>query len=274
MLISNFNLYKAEWLDVVFEKRNKEYGAYNIRQHYAENLTKALLIAMITVVGGAIAVGSAIKVKPQLIPDERIVEITTVAPPVEPEKPVEAKPETTPPAKQAEPVKTIKYVEMVAAPVEDAVEPPTIEQIQAAAVGSENIDGPETGLNTPVNTNQGTEGGTGTNLPEGAEVVTTAGLTVMPAPVGGTEGWTKFLKKNLRYPPQAVDEGKSGKVWISFIIEKDGSLTDIKVIKGAGFGMDEEALRVLRKAPAWTPGIQHNKPVRVQYTLPINFSLE
>ena len=83
----------------------------------------------------------------------------------------------------------------------------------------------------------------------------------------------KFLKKNLRYPDQAIDAEKSGRVLISFVVEKDGTLTDIKILRGPGYGMDEEALRVVKKAPAWTPGIQRGKPVRVAFTLPINFSL-
>ncbi len=277
MLISNFSLYKTEWLDVVFDKRNKEYGAYYIRQHYAENLTKALLIAVVTIVGSVLAVGAAIKVEPVITPPVKIVDVTTINLPVEPEKPVEAKPETAPPAKQSPPVRTTQYIEPVPVPDQLAtVEPPTQVQLANTAVGPETIDVPGDGtMNTPVNSASGGGGdGRGTDPTESNEVVTTAGLTVMPNPVGGTEAWTKFLKKNLRYPALAVEEGKSGKVWISFIIEKDGTLTDIKVVRGPGFGMDEEALRVLKKAPAWTPGIQHNKPVRVQYTLPINFALE
>ena len=274
MLISNFNLYKAEWLDVVFEKRNKEYGAYNIRQHYAENLTKALLIAMITVVGGAIAVGAAIKVKPT----ETIVTVdlpTFVPPPSTPAKEEVVKPEIEKPAKAETPVKVKGFPPPVVTSEPVETEPPTIAELNEAAIGPVDVEGPSAapGANIqPVSTTTG--GGGGTDVTENTEPVNTAVLSVMPAPVGGDEAWTKFLKKNLRYPEQAVEEGKGGKVWISFIIEKDGKLTDIKVVRGPGFGMDEEALRVLRKAPAWTPGIQHNKPVRVQYTLPINFSLE
>ena len=98
-------------------------------------------------------------------------------------------------------------------------------------------------------------------------------VDVMPEPYGGVEVWTKFLQKNLKYPPLATDKGISGRVMISFVIEKDGHLSDIIIDRGVGFGLDEEALRVLKLAHPWKPGMQNGQPVRVKYTLPINFSI-
>ncbi len=83
----------------------------------------------------------------------------------------------------------------------------------------------------------------------------------------------KFLRKNLRYPGNAAELGIQGKVFLSFVIEKNGDLSHIKVLRGIGSGLDEEAVRVLSKSPQWKPGIQNNQKVRVAYTLPINFSL-
>jgi periplasmic protein TonB len=272
MLISNFNLYKNEWLDLVFDKRNKEYGAYNIRQHYAENLTRALLISVVVVVSGAVAIGAAIKVEPKLTDNDRVVAVVDIKPPSAPpkkEEPVKAELEKP---KAAEPVKTKQFVQMVvtANPVE--IDPPSLPELEHVAVGPQNIEGPANGpINAPVEPSTGS--GPGEDITESDAIHSTGVLSVLPAPVGGDEAWTKFLKKNLRYPDQAIDAEKSGKVWISFVIEKDGTLTDIKVMRGPGYGMDEEALRVLKKAPAWTPGIQRGKPVRVAFTLPINFSL-
>lgn len=71
----------------------------------------------------------------------------------------------------------------------------------------------------------------------------------------------------------AADEHVQGRVWLSFIIEKDGKLSNIKVDRGIGFGTEEEALRVLKMAPAWRPGIQNGQPVRVKYNIPINFQI-
>lgn len=272
MLISNFNLYKNEWLDLVFDKRNKEYGAYNIRQHYAENLTRALLISVVVVVSGAVAIGAAIKVEPRETVPTVVVDLAKIPPPSTPpkkEEPVKAELEKP---KAAEPVKTKQFVQMVvtANPVE--IDPPSLPELEHVAVGSQNIEGPANGpINAPVEPSTGS--GAGEDITESDAIHSTGVLSVLPAPVGGEAAWTKFLKKNLRYPDQAVEQEKSGKVWISFVIEKDGTLTDIKVMRGPGYGMDEEALRVLKKAPAWTPGIQRGKPVRVAFTLPINFSL-
>jgi protein TonB len=272
MLISNFNLYKNEWLDLVFDKRNKEYGAYNIRQHYAENLTRALLISVVVVVSGAVAIGAAIKVEPKLTDNDRVVAVVDIKPPSAKTKEEIVKPELEKPAKAAEPVKTRQYVEMVPTATPTDVEPASIDELEHVAVGPANVDGPANGPTSAL-PETGTNTGTGEDITESDAIHSTGVLSVLPAPVGGEAAWTKFLKKNLRYPDQAVEQEKSGKVWISFVIEKDGTLTDIKVMKGPGYGMDEEALRVLRKAPAWTPGIQRGKPVRVAYTLPINFSL-
>jgi protein TonB len=94
----------------------------------------------------------------------------------------------------------------------------------------------------------------------------------MPQPVGGTAGWTKFLQNTMRYPRQALDNEMSGRVMVSFIIEKDGHLSNIHVERGPGYGMDEEAARVLKLAKPWIPGRQNGNPVRVKLTLPVNFT--
>jgi protein TonB len=95
----------------------------------------------------------------------------------------------------------------------------------------------------------------------------------MPEPIGGEKAWAKFLNKNLRFPYEAQQAGVSGRVILSFIIEKDGSLSNIVIERGAGNGFDEEALRVLKLAKAWKPGMQNGLPVRVKYDIPINFQL-
>lgn len=82
-----------------------------------------------------------------------------------------------------------------------------------------------------------------------------------------------FLRKHLRYPERARDAGIAGKVFVSFVVEKDGRLTDIKVLRGIGYGCDEEAARVLKKSPSWKPGIQNDRTVRVLYTIPLHFQM-
>jgi protein TonB len=81
------------------------------------------------------------------------------------------------------------------------------------------------------------------------------------------------LQKNIRYPAIARENSTQGKVIISFVCEKDGSLTDVKVARGIGDGCDEEAMRVIKASPHWTPGVQNGRKVRVAYNVPISFTL-
>jgi TonB family protein len=90
---------------------------------------------------------------------------------------------------------------------------------------------------------------------------------------GGLEAFGRFLARNLRYTATARENKTQGRVIVSFIVEKDGSLSDIKVARGVGDGLDEEALRVMRLSPHWKPGMQDAKPVRVAYSVPIAFTL-
>jgi protein TonB len=93
------------------------------------------------------------------------------------------------------------------------------------------------------------------------------------APIGGMPAFYEFVSKKLKYPAQARRMGVEGKVFVEFVIERDGTITDVKAIKGIGAGCDEEAVRVLQSAPKWKPGKQRGKPVRQRMVLPIAFKL-
>lgn len=95
----------------------------------------------------------------------------------------------------------------------------------------------------------------------------------MPSPRGGLQAFYKYLNKNLKYPSKAQRIGIEGRVHLSFVVETDGSLTDIKVMKGIGAGCDEESIRVMQHAPKWNPGKQRGNPVRIRYAFPIVFKL-
>jgi len=96
----------------------------------------------------------------------------------------------------------------------------------------------------------------------------------MPEFPGGTEKFMEYLSSNIKYPEEAKEKGISGRVFIQFVIEKDGSVTNVKVMKGIGALCDDEAVRVVKSMPKWKPGIQKGKPVRVSYNLPLNFKLD
>ncbi|PRY85008.1 energy transducer TonB [Mongoliibacter ruber] len=90
---------------------------------------------------------------------------------------------------------------------------------------------------------------------------------------GGMEAWNDYLRKNLKYPTQARRMGIEGTVYVVFVVNTDGSIQDVDILRGIGGGCDEEALRVVSNAPKWTPGKQRGRPVRVRMRLPIRFKL-
>ncbi len=94
-----------------------------------------------------------------------------------------------------------------------------------------------------------------------------------PAFPGGDEARIKFLQSNMKYPTMARESGIQGKVYVTFVVERDGRVTDVKILRGIGGGCDEEAVRVVKAMPRWNPGKQRGKPVRVQFNLPIQFTL-
>jgi len=96
----------------------------------------------------------------------------------------------------------------------------------------------------------------------------------MPSFVGGIGEFYKFVSKNLKYPAQARRMGIEGKVFVNFVVDKDGSLSDIKVVKGIGAGCDVEVERIINKSPKWNPGKQRGNPVRVRMMMPITFRLD
>lgn len=99
-------------------------------------------------------------------------------------------------------------------------------------------------------------------------------VEVQPEYPGGYDELRHFLYKNLVYPDLAKTVNMQGTVYVSFVVEKDGSLTDIKIERGIGGGCDEEVIRVLKMMPRWSPGMQRTKPVRVLYSLPVVFTLK
>jgi protein TonB len=277
MLISEFDLYKREWISLVFKNRNQQYGAFELRSHYGSTMVKAMAITFFSVA----AFGITETVISRNKPVEAVPKAPTEVPLVDISKQniVIEKPKTAQQQKaapkalpKATPVSTqnLNYVvkpdELVKkdpAPVNPSIASGTVDKIVPGSPG----DAPQ--ITEAVTGN----GGNGT-APAGNDVKEFTELEVMPQPVGGEGAWGKFLQKNLRYPAMAQEAGASAKVYMSFIIEKDGHLSEITVLRKMGYGFDEEATRVLKLAPAWKPGIQNGQPVRVRYTIPINFQLQ
>jgi protein TonB len=119
------------------------------------------------------------------------------------------------------------------------------------------------------------------NAEKDAEIVdnnvySSAGIEVQPDFPGGPAAFTKYCAKNFRTEDiiNKLNQNLKGRVFVEFVVEKDGSLTDIKVIRDLGFGTGAEALRMLKNAPRWKPGVQNGKTIRVRYSLPITLDLQ
>lgn len=118
--------------------------------------------------------------------------------------------------------------------------------------------------------------GGATRKPDAEEEANAVFMNVreMPSFPGGDAARKKYLARNLRYPAQAAEEGIQGTVYVSFVVKPNGSLSDIKIIKGIGGGCDQEALRVVKKMPAWNPGYQNGRKVAVLFNMPVYFRLQ
>lgn len=95
-----------------------------------------------------------------------------------------------------------------------------------------------------------------------------------PSFPGGIEAFYQYVSETVNYPPSAIRRGISGKVFVEFVIDRDGALSELKIVKGIGGGCDEEALRVIQNSPRWNPGKQRGRPVRVRMVVPITFTLQ
>jgi len=95
-----------------------------------------------------------------------------------------------------------------------------------------------------------------------------------PSFPGGDEARIRFLSENIRYPQMARESGIQGTVFVTFVVERDGSVTDVRILRGIGGGCDEEAIRVIKAMPKWNAGKQRGRPVRVQFNMPIRFTLQ
>ncbi|MFC3198664.1 energy transducer TonB [Parapedobacter deserti] len=125
-----------------------------------------------------------------------------------------------------------------------------------------------------VDSQQDIAGARKTEVIEKSTDVIFQSVEIEPTPAGGLRAYMEYIGQNYDYPQAAIDAGVNGKLLVSFIVEKDGSLTDIKVLEDLGYGTGEAAVRVLQNGGKWSPGIQNGRPVRVAYTLPIRLNLQ
>ena len=256
------DLLNNQWVNIVFEGRNKLYGAYDLRTSNGKTSMKSLII------GGVIFIFLvSIPVLANMIPDgndDAVLDqkITTVKLPPK-EKPKENLPPPPPPPPK---VDQVKFVKPVVAKAEEVVEePPKIKEIVDKKIGAETIKGdPDAELTVePVGN------GPKDVVEEDNTIYTAAGIEVKADFPGGVDKFRNFIARNFAMPED--DDFPGGKVFVSFVVEKDGSLTDIKVIRDAGYGTGKEAIRVIKSSNVkWNPGEQNGRKVRMFFTLPIS----
>lgn len=264
------DLFKPQWLDLVFEGRNKKYGAYELRKENPKTSIKALL-------GGAFvfALAIALPMLLDMIPaneakntlDEKVVLVDI-------EKPKDIiKPPPPPPEPPKPKIDEVKFVAPKVVAKEKVVEEiKTIEELKDKNIADKDQKGNKDAkivIDAPTG-----DGDKGAEIVDNT-IYNSAGIEVQPGYPGGMEKFYGFIKKNYDIDGirEKLDRDLSGKVFVKFVVEKDGTLTDIQVIRDLGYGTKEEAIRVLRKVPKWTPGIQNGKPVRASFSLPINISI-
>jgi protein TonB len=253
---------KADMLDILFDNRNKQYGAYTLRKYYNNRLSLALILAL----GSILLLALLMKLDlagPNIIQKsghEVIVHPYSVPPEVKKPKPLikQNNPASQPPARQR-----IFSTTLIKPEVTTHVTPQSM--LTGTAISTSNIDngqdivptikGPEGNPNGRIDANQNN---------------TTAILEKEPEFPGGQEAWLNFLRKNL-VAPDNLEAGEKKTVQVRFIVAMDGTVTSFEILQSAGKSFDNEVIRVLKKMPRWRPAIQNGQATTKAFMQPVTF---
>lgn len=280
-MAKDVDLSSKEWCDIVFDGKNKEYGAYQLRATSVKRHTKALLsvvIVLALILTAIILVMTGVfKSADEDINAKNEQEEVIMAPEDIPEeeeqmdipeqKPEEVQAEEEVAATQA--VTEVKIVETVDKDREVKDQEQVLEN--TAQLGADDHKGVEDVNRDRVVKEVVEEKPVEKPKEEGP--LSVAMVEQKPSFPGGESAMYKWLQDNIIYPAAASEEGVQGKVTVQFIVEKDGSITHVQVVRGKHPALDAEAARVIRKMPRWTPGRNNGQPVRVTYHFPVQFKL-
>ena len=265
----NIDINSKEWCDIVFEGKNKAYGAYVLRNLSDKRHRRALIIISILFVVSLLLPRLIKTVLPEK--KEKMVEVTSLANlKIEQEKPPEEIEIAVPPPP---PLKSsIKFTPPVIKPDEVVVVENEVKTQQELneddkAISIADVEGTDEENGVDIAT-------LNENMAITQEVVEEVygAVDQMPEFPGGEMALRKWISTHIVYPKIASDKGIKGKVYINFVVEKDGSISNVRILKGVDPLLDKEALRVINMLPRWRPGLQGGEPVRVSYNVPINFS--
>ncbi|WP_190277272.1 energy transducer TonB [Taibaiella lutea] len=273
---------QADYLDLIYDNRNKNYGGYELRKHYERRAAKALgLMLSLLVLAGSIPClmdnheKSTVAFNPKTIIDAVMTEVTLpekiIPPPAQPAK-----------THNASVAKTFQNPEPVIAKDNNVIkpDPPKPDDLKGAIAGPVTNPGND-GLNvakdpTPPSGPAGDGGGDPNGKIGGTDTkeVIAIGTDVPPEYPGGMAALLEYLQRNIRYPNEARENQIQGRVVVRFVVNKEGKIEGAEVQKGIGYGCDKEALRVVNAMKTWKPGQVKGKAVKAYYTLPITFRLD
>jgi periplasmic protein TonB len=260
----------AHFLDILFEGRNKEYGAYELRKSYNRRIVKALF-AMGAVVGllflGSVVsgFGKGVRVAPADVTDVLLAKVEEPKPVVVPPPP-----RIVPPPPVAMRIFTPPLI-VKDADVKPPDTPPVNDDLDKVKIGT---------VNTPGGDDVGAPGPpAGSGVPAGVVVAPTKTddqplmvVEIEAGYPGGLPAWARFLNKNLRYPDDGLNNGIAGTVMVQFVVDLEGNVSDIQAIGGPeSGGLREEAIRVIKKSGKWDPAIQNGRHVKAYRRQPVTF---
>ena len=277
--MSKVDLIDKNWVELVFDGRNKEYGAYVLRKETGMRNIKSMLLVFAVII--AIMAGVAAKVAienafPKKVAIETDVELTKLA-----EK-KEVKVEKKAPVKVEEQkvVEKVKSSVKFTPPVikkDDEVKPEEELKSQEdlnktnTAIGSFDVKGND---ETGGEVLKAKEVIAQPEPPKEEETKVFDVVEVMPTFPGGQGALFEWLSKNIKYPVVAEENGVQGRVIVTFVVERNGSITDVQVAKSVDPSLDKEAVRVVKAMTHWIPGKQNGSAVRVKFTVPVTFRLQ
>ena len=282
--MAKIDLYDPKWVDMVFAGKNKEYGAYQLRKGTSGRNIKSLLILVIAaaLVGGFLAW----KVIDQKQAEEQqaymeAMELARLQKQAEKEK---KKPEKVQPkVEMKKEIPVARETQKFTAPVikkdelvKEENQVKQMDQLDAkVAVGTKDEEGVKDRTVEAVRSDIAVAAPPPPPAPK-PEVSNKVFDVVeeMPSFPGGQAALMSFLSSNIKYPVVAQENGVQGRVIVGFVVERDGSITDVKVMRSVDPSLDREAQRVVKAMPRWKPGKQNGSAVRVKYTVPVVFRLQ
>lgn len=274
-LMETKNILTADVLDILFDGRNKDYGAYDLRKTYNKRLTVSITVMLsICLVSAGFAFSSK-KEKAEDIYMAKDIQLAAVEPPVPPVEPPPP-PAPKPPAAPAH-IEMKQFTPPVIVPndqVKEDEKPPVNETLEDVKIGTFNEAGDkDLGIVTgPIG--EGVKDGV-IALPkkdaEEDEGIFVAVQIESEYP-GGANAWLRFLNKNLHYPQEAVDNEIQGTVVVQFIVDKEGNVSDVEAVSGPP-ELKAEAVRVIKKSGKWTPAVQNGRKVKSYKKQPIGFRI-